>query len=1692
MPPKRANPPVDDGDDPDSTIGPQESPVTTVKNRALIPQRGLAPVASVSKGRITKAPKVPVSTPGNDTSDAPANKRRKQGPQIDESTGNEGTAQPTAGTASKKKASRARSSADATSKQGAQKRTRKSTVGVVVATDGEGTSAREGSTNEWLDTAYENIMNQQDDVVTAPEEVELQKTLQNALIGSAFITGFGPKCVRNAFELDNPASRANPRGIDDAHVKTILASVKVPNNKRDHKSPIVFAVSRSRLSLSLQEKMAAADAFNPSVAPPRLVLNSPNPDRERLLVEEIWKQHTVQGRMLTLDEAKAHDAELEELRKTLERCLLFNGNHRISAVLALGDEIKKDHVALMRSISGREPTDDEKLKMQDIADRMRDECSWRCLVYDSECLPPRSSCSDPHRSFIVLSLVTRRALRIAHMLTAFTVDKLTPAVRSHLVINRETLAEKRTHGGELLWYMCGLADQWLNTARATASQSGKTLTRAEEASECFKEFLKSDSKNTLAQDTTASEKKTAKRKGGKVVYQAIEDRTVIRMFTDQLCWELMLTSRFALPVFTNIISQAHAQHMCSAQGASLATQVWLSIRLLMMTFDVVETLKITDIELFIQENPIVLDGYERATEHWKVLVNKSPKNATPVLVNQYQRGDLDEAFGKLYDELIVPLEHATRGFEYRSNTYVLAVRNLFEQFARTRIASSVQSMMRPVRAALSIYARLPTAPEDPSLEKNDAVYFYPAALLPSRTWMNRCTNKWAHEDIKDIALASFDTVLDDWSLMWTLGAAGSSRAMNAHRWYYRAHALKQYGLCFVSREYGSLCGRLDLAIRRLDDPRVLEAVRAFKDVPYTMSDLIKDCGASKSGPTTYAYASTAYTTSATSWADKPESVFREAFRLARLDAKDYFYKNKGKNMLNWLKNNDSPILAVVAESFWQFAHPWDWVSGWQDKEGKQMKTFNGLLGWGMTCERMKRQVLPLVLHDSLEGRHFVRMAVDICDAQGVPCLAEKTYKRTYPPLPSTPAPSPAPRVTRSMQPVVDEPATTLKGLEPDIEKEKAPVEKAKAPVAAPATVPVPGPVKAKTAASTGPAAKSGKPPPKSPAIIPPELDADTDEDEEETDGGEKTGGYEAGPGTDIDAAFPGEEDDGAVRHALPPRLSSKLLGKQPARRAPVSITDRPSTVRCAVPIIRNASGQCDPLRQGEIDLTDVAIRSNPGHILVSPRFSPRAIANLDGLGARRDVNNHRFVFWGAEAQSAALGVDRTMEAIDKLSVARDNFRSSLHDMGACIANLALGPEFVVSAFGSVISGLKDAYLTRLATIFMDVYGMDVEQAINEAMWIVDTDELTENAVLLISGKNEIVVNTITTFPKSVQDQILAEGSLAETVGKFDEADLHRFEAAERCMRYFHPVRGVGSTEDESINRGTLAAATLLARQSMEKEDRRAGVLYLNTNEVLIPSTQEVWDPTRNSLSKAADVLTNRLTCTNVRNPSGQSKDSAFSTGIFSRPQIFIPEPPAARRTKAFHYEPLPPRLAQDLTKAASTAAAAFKLDANQSLVDYRARLDERSKRNSSSGFEPLTQHWPQSPTSNLRRTTAAHEGRKDRDEASFQESRDESIEEATEVWQELGGGQGAEQDTEDIEDGDEEQQPRAAGDGSRFSTPSTPSPDGARSRRPLHPLAGLESDSDDDQTTRKRKRPTDSPTTTRSRPRPETESQDLF
>ncbi|QRW05911.1 hypothetical protein RhiLY_04910 [Ceratobasidium sp. AG-Ba] len=257
--------------------------------------------------------------------------------------------------------------------------------------------------------------------------------------------------------------------------------------------------------------------------------------------------------------------------------------------------------------------------------------------------------------------------------------------------------------------------------------------------------------------------------------------TITKLFEDPVAHLLLRDTSLMGDVWNHIVPNKLAEKMQGAWGAALAARVWVSILTLQKVYSATEGEGLTDAETFVSTHPVTADGYEEAARLFQKIKGSSSNNSCLPLVPLSTREE-SIRFSAIFADKVTASANSTQGYRFNHPAFLKALREAFNGFA-LGLPSSIQSGARPIRSAIQLYARMPTAPCKFELASDD--YFFPVSILPAVNWMTAISAAWSSSDLTKESCAAMDILFDQHALLWTMGTTLSPRAINVNRKFER-------------------------------------------------------------------------------------------------------------------------------------------------------------------------------------------------------------------------------------------------------------------------------------------------------------------------------------------------------------------------------------------------------------------------------------------------------------------------------------------------------------------------------------------------------------------------------------------------------------------------------------------------------------------------------------------------------------------------------------------------------------------------------------------------------------------------------------------------------------------------------------------------------------------------------------------
>ncbi|KAF8602555.1 hypothetical protein BDV93DRAFT_523933 [Ceratobasidium sp. AG-I] len=1296
--------------------------------------------------------------------DAPAKKKRKKKPKNQVGQASEGT-QPVA----------SNSTGDAGDSGGGKGKGKSRAVQIEEEDDPDAPiKTLEEGMNEWQAESVRTLRAQ---VFGLRENAAVLAEVEAARIGGGFISACGIGSLHGVAGVGpNPNGRANPRPLEESHVKALYDILKVLGGKRDSESPIYIVISRKLLTDECLALMPGADARNAAHVMPRVELKRPHGVREDILENRLWLRWDNNG-WIPLEELARDATELAELRNNRPLALLLNGNHRIAALLLLAADIcsERDRLldALRSGVLEHEDCQESLKKLTDAALGL----TWRVIVYDA--------------------------------------DKLSSAGRNYLVQNEQQLPAMDAGAGEKGWWL----SEHLSIMMQAAMDSGRAKNREEAINIAQRSWREELGKNmTVGEDEDDVTKGRGRQKG-----EMVGQDGVSRLFTEPTTMEMVFDCRAALWAFGNTLSKVNASKMLRPSGAPLASHFWLALRTLIKLCNVAGGDDLVGAERYLATaKEITAEGDLESVVFWLALHVRH--ETTPQLLSLYGEKEAKK-FDALFEKACKTIRHEDSGIRYDDSETIMILRELFDEFGAYMLKSE-DELVRKLSASIRLYARLPLA----SLGASSASFF-PAALLPSIKWMNAKSAKWNGDwKLTREAVAVIEALMKPYQLVWTMGAQGTSKSCNWNNWYRRSTGLHQLLLaCYEATETGCIEARLSEAIYIFEDLRFPHALfHANLSQESTLNSLILDGCARKSGTFNYPLLSQDVLDSLRSRIGRIKAEdLEETVLRARKALKNFVYKPGYKLTLTQIRANH-PILNAIDDAFWTHIDVRSWLEGWHDKSDKRIKSAGALIGWGLVTSNYRKEILKPAMRNQY-ARWLFAVVARVLLLQGEdPWWQEHFELENMPePLEKIPdvltQPPPDKKSTKASAA-----ASKASGSGAKPETERTTRSKTSAAKSTQQSEPAKSQDGAKASAkrkkkdggtAVETTSKGKRPAPRSNSII----NSSGDEEEGRGGSGGKKLDIEAGEGADDEEADEegedgegedGEADDGEAEdesedeEAKEMSRAQKGKGVDKSERVKPEFSIADSTIPFASQFAEedeNPAHVRTQIPQGHLTMRSILDNANPGYIFTPNVMSNKTLHGIYGqeLSSRMQLPaNNRLDTDMLHRLTAIMGYGRLLWIA--ISKERQKFRTTLMAFARTAVDTPYGSDLAATWIVPSIAHLRDLYIVRLSAHFMVHAKMSREEGINEAYALANADGMFDCDFFEIDKKtNQVTVNLETTFPYWIQ------GSVAECVniplGTAPGTEISRMNTLQ-SLHYMPIARGHGRTEAESLQNGVNAIA----------------------------------------------------------------------------------------------------------------------------------------------------------------------------------------------------------------------------------------------------------------------------------------------
>ncbi|KAG8704454.1 hypothetical protein FRC09_003516 [Ceratobasidium sp. 395] len=1224
------------------------------------------------------------------------------------------------------------------------------------------------------------------------EQEQAARELAAARIGSAHLRFCGLNDVYSNVNLDeDPNARGNPRGLSISHVNKLHQAVRHPNGKKDHEAPIAIAVPRRLLSPKLVEAMQKSEATDILSQPPALVLLSPTSEEESKLENE----HFLLRRgdeWLSTEELYAIKERLDELRSAKEKAKLYNGNHRIRAMLKCTDEVIKLRGDMRTLIEkGETPPEEIEEMMEDILDRA-ERLTWRCHVYDA--------------------------------------DKLTPAAASALTKNEHSRPAKGMEGGEKVWWTAQkfYGEIAAEMAKGTEEDPVDRPAAAGLVQGRWRGELGMKMSMT-GQDEEAEDDKQAKfYRQNKQIGDLVGKDTASRLFFSSAGMEMMLECCPALWAIGKTLERSAAIEMLRPSGGPLIAHFWLSLQTLIHIFNVADGEEIQKAEEYLATNPKVAIAGDPAAAPFYQSLHVRPLRVPPLL--SLFEDKQSAKFGDLYTKAMAPHMSKLKCLDYRDEKVVASLRGVFEAFGKYMESETVMSK-RLVAASIRLYARLPLYKI-----RGEGPMFYPAATLPSLAINKSIYERWAGGwgvGTAGNCLVVLEELFQRSQIVWTVGSLGTNNTSNWSNWYYRSRGLHQIVmLLWEAVELGSVEARLSEAIMIFEDPRLSMALHRVDELMGKRKDLktaIKEFSAQKTGPWKYNGARKVFDTYGTHlgpWAD-----FENLMADARKDLKAAIQWEQSPSQLSIkavLQQHD--VLELIHPSFWDQAFP-KWFQGWRDDDRKRMGTVAMGLGWGLLDRWLVDLEMPELFLDE-KVRWLLGVAQHVLELTSRKSWWDNRYDVVDLPLPPT-------ELTEKMLGLSKQALRAIEAEKRKAETKKAKEEKKAAAAAAaaaaadledeaddgayeeggkgtgkggskkskgkgsmadpnrPSTRSTAG-VKSGAGASTS-TSRGGAQDPKSSEMIDTQVDLEADKDYEMGLRPTDEGSVPDPPETTV-APCPDRRFMPLIEVPAPPEhVSSRVkLGDKDRRDLdPRTLPDIGIPLESRVGLYDGGSGLPPAGRGFEYHHLAPIL---PLHV-----HAP-AVSSLDiphnawrQLGMVRDLLHLEGEGWDTAEQLLHGALKKDPDAMIRVLQAFGQERRKLRDhmLEICKTTREIGLDAVQVLLTDSLDGAKDMFMVRCAKILKSEMKIPLGEAVHEVARMVASDQLYTRPSIYVTEDGNYRLDLTATFSKGAQPKVEKRAQM----NLFDDSEISPPDPdTMQALQYIKPIRGLGRTTKESRER----------------------------------------------------------------------------------------------------------------------------------------------------------------------------------------------------------------------------------------------------------------------------------------------------
>ncbi|KAG9076545.1 hypothetical protein FRC06_009450, partial [Ceratobasidium sp. 370] len=389
----------------------------------------------------------------------------------------------------------------------------------------------------------------------------------------------------------------------------------------------------------------------------------------------------------------------------------------------------------------------------------------------------------------------------------------------------------------------------------------------------------------------------------------------------------------------------------------------------------------------VKDDRVPVEGREEAVKHWEAL--HADEQRVPVPLRLFE-GEGSDAFESIFqDELAeaglddpdrADVASTSLGHDYESDAFVRAARNAYCRFAGW-IEEKGTHHARLVAASMRVYAWLPRWAVGCGDNR-----FFPAAILPTQRRLSSIESKvtGAHDStgvcMRKILFTAARVFDGPVVLGLDLRLAGSVELETDCAVVRADPGGAQGGATLLGRAaIGSylpsflplLCS--PQALRIIESPALIEAMRAAEAYDEQLSNLRQKCGASRSGPASAPIFAAIVERNEESFGKL--SVVQAKSSAARTALRGAIWEGKGdvKSVLA-----AHPILTrLTPKEAWARFDFRAWALGWRDEAPKRLYTVQGGLGWFYLSEELRIELAHRIFDESPAARELLRTAREV-------------------------------------------------------------------------------------------------------------------------------------------------------------------------------------------------------------------------------------------------------------------------------------------------------------------------------------------------------------------------------------------------------------------------------------------------------------------------------------------------------------------------------------------------------------------------------------------------------------------------------------------------------------------------------------------------------------------------------------------